>query len=169
MFPPTHHKDLAKFLKSKFEGSCNVRLYWDEYETRSIPVATHESTHSTFYSTIGVCDKKLSTPSGHFEFASIGKLPWLPNALVSSLFWFEGRSIEDWPLVCEDVVKLNARSTYRHMVFVPSECAFVSSAGFSIQWLLGIPIKDSELQISAAEVNRRVREIYPEWFFNAHA
>jgi hypothetical protein len=169
VLPPIHHKELVQFLKGKCEGAVSVHLYWDEYETRSIPIAAIESSKETLYSTLGVCDKKLAAPTGHYEFASIGNLPWLPNVLASSLFWFEERSCEDWPLICEDVVKLNARSTYRHMMFVPSEYAFVSSAGFSIRWLLGIPVKDSELQFSAIEAYSRAKESYPEWLFNSHA
>jgi hypothetical protein len=163
---PDHHKELAQFLKDKFEGIVSVRSYRDEYNKRSVPIASYELKNTTFYSTLGICDKKLYIPKGHYEFALTGKLSWLPNVLSSSIFWMDGRSFENWPLVCEDVVMLNVRSTYRHVLFVPSVYSFVSSAGFSINWLLGIPIKDSELNMGLAEANKRATKNYPDWLFN---
>jgi hypothetical protein len=68
-------------------------------------------------------------------------------------------------LVCEDAVKRNAKSTYRHMAFVPSDYKLKVSTGQHIQWLLGIPITDYDISISFEECLERAKSIYPDWFF----
>ena len=62
----------------------------------------------------------LQLPTGNFELAAYGTNKWLPNAVVSSIYWLRERACSDWPLICEDVVKDNAKSSYRYMAYVPS-------------------------------------------------
>ena len=157
-----HHKELAKHLRS-LTDSATVSAYRDDNGMRAIDVGTFETQGKFLYSTFGVCDKTLSIPSGCFEFAAFGTLPWLPNAIVSSVYWLEGRSFESWPLVCEDVVRPNAQSTYRHMAYSPSTMSHVLSSGQTIQWLLGLPITDNEISITHDQLLSCIGDTYPKW------
>jgi len=166
---PEHHKELARFLKGRFQGSPIVTAYHDDSGTRTVPIGAFESGSSTFYSTIGVCDRTLRLPVGSCEFAVLGSLPWLPNAIASSLFWLEERSAESWPLVCEDTVRPNAKSTYRHMAYAPSSFAYTLTAGREVRWLLGIPITDTDISLGESEFRQRAQALYPSWLFEIGA
>ncbi|RCU42876.1 hypothetical protein DU002_19165 [Corallincola holothuriorum] len=166
--PPEHHKEIAQYLRSKFEGVPSVAAYRDENDANPIPIGRFESS-TAFYSTIGCSDKTLSLPSAGFEFAASGELDWLPNAIASSLYWLKGRECSEWPLVCEDVVRCNARSSYRHMAYVPSQHSFSVSTGQTVRWLLGVPISDQEIALSRQAVEEMARKVYPNWLFQVAA
>lgn len=160
---PGHHKEIFKHLLGRFDGEATVHDYRDNAGKHPVAIGAFGPSKSRFYSTIGICDRKLKIPSGRFELAAIGASEWLPNALASSLYWLRERRIENWPMVCEDTVKTNAKSTYRHMAYVPSAYEFVVSKGKPVRWLLGIPLKDAEIGIEIAEVWESVRAKYPTW------
>ena len=164
--PPSHHKELANFLKENFDGNPSVAAYRDNNGNRPIPIGQFGG---DFFSTIGVCDMGLSLPAGSFEFAGSGSNEWLPNALASSIYWLTERACDKWPLVCEDVVKDNAKSTYRHMAYVPSPFAFKLSTGQMVKWLLGVTITDTEISISEQAVLEKAQKTYPGWLFRACA
>jgi len=158
--PPDHHKEIAKFLKDKADGNASVAAYRDNNGERPIPIGQFGK---TFYSTIGAFDMSLQLPAGSFEFAASGPQAWLANAVASSIYWLSERTCTAWPLVCEDVVKHNIESTYRHMIYVPSRFGFSISTGQKVHWLLGVPITDDELQITAEEALSRSKKIHPAW------
>jgi hypothetical protein len=164
--PPSHHKELANFLKENFDGNPSVAAYRDNNGNRPVPIGQFGG---NFFSTIGVCDMGLSLPAGSFEFAASGSNEWLPNSLASSIYWLTERACDEWPLVCEDVVKDNAKSTYRHMAYVPSPFAFKLSTGQMVKWLLGVPITDTEISISEQAVLEKAKKAYPGWLFRASA
>lgn len=164
--PPNHHKEIAKFLAEQIDGQPSVHEYRDDNGNRPLPVGCFGG---RFYSTIGSCDTPQNIPPGCFEFAAFGKNQWLPNAIVSSIYWLKGRAIPEWPLVCEDAVKQNVKSKYRHMAFVPSPLKLPLSTGQSIQWLLGVPITDSEVGASKETIEQKVKDLYPGWLFNESA
>ena len=163
MAPPDHHKEVAKFLKEKFEGNASISAYRDEGGERPVPIGNFGG---SFFSTIGAFDSNLSLPDGSFEFAATGDEDWLPNVLASSIYWLRERNCDSWPLVCEDVVKQNVNSQYRHMAFTPSPFGLQVSTGQVVHWFLGAPIKDSEIGISQGELLARVRLMYPKWLFS---
>lgn len=165
MNPPAHHIEVAKFLASKTEGKPKVLIFRDNQDERPIPIGFYGEGKKKLYSTIGAFDSPKQIPEGNFEFTAVGELDWLPNAIATSIYWLANRSFEEWPLVCEDAVKQNVRSTYRHMAFVPSDFSLSVSTGQNIQWLLGIPITDNDISISYEECLERVKSIYPDWFF----
>jgi hypothetical protein len=169
MNPPSHHKEIAKYLKEKIEGDSKVFVYRDNNDSNPIPVGEFGSGKSRFYSTIGMCDLGLNLPAGDYEFAACGKLDWLPNSLASSIYWLKERAISEWPMYCEDVVKHNAKSTYRHMAYIPSTHSLEVSSGQNIQWLLGVPITDKELDLPAVELITKAKACYPGWLFNESA
>lgn len=74
-----------------------MNVYRDDYGKRLVPVGEFGSVNNRFYSTIGICDRKLQIPPGRFELAAIGAEKWLPNALVTSLYWLKDRIVEEWP------------------------------------------------------------------------
>jgi len=163
--PPAHHKEVAKFLREKFEGNASISAYRDEVGARPVPIGDFGG---SFFSTIGAFDSNLSLPEGNFEFSATGDEDWLPNVLASSIYWLRERNFDSWPLVCEDVVKQNAKSQYRHMAFTPSPFGLQVSTGQVVHWLLGAPIKDSEIGISQGELLAKVRHMYPMWLFGEH-
>lgn len=163
---PIHHKEIAKFLNDQIAGQPKVHEYRDDYDHRPIPVGCFGG---SFFSSIGVCDTNQDIPNGCYEFAASGKLEWLPNAIVSSIYWLKGRSFTQWPLVCEDVVKQNAKSTYRHMAYIPSPFKLGLSSGQSVQWLLGVPVTDSEIGLSSNAIEQKAKDLYPEWLFHESA
>lgn len=165
MKPPAHHIEVAKFLASKSKGKPKVLMFRDNQGERPIPIGFYGKGKKKLYSTIGAFDSPKQLPRGNFEFAAFGDLDWLPNAIVSSIYWLTNRSFDEWPLVCEDAVKQNVRSTYRHMAFIPADFVLKVSTNQSIRWLLGIPITDNDISISLKECVKRVEEIYPDWFF----
>jgi hypothetical protein len=148
MTVPEHHKQIANHLKSIFNGSPEVSAYRDNNGRRPIPIGSFGNEKEKFFSAIGMCDEKFGLPKGRFEFSTFGSLKWLPNALTTSIYWLRGREFDAWPLVCEDVVKQNARSTYRHMLYVPSRMVLKLLNDLEIQWLIGIPIRDSEISLN---------------------
>ncbi|WP_447894966.1 hypothetical protein [Vreelandella sp. GE22] len=158
--PLDHHKEIAKFLREKLEGNASVAAYRDNNGERPIPIGQFDE---SFYSTIGAFDMSLPLPAGSFEFAAFGSQAWLANSIASSIYWLSERICTEWPLVCEDVVKHNAESKFRHMVYVPSRFGLRISTGQEVNWLLGVPISDDELQISSEKAFRRAKEIHPEW------
>ena len=169
MTPPAHHKEVAIFLREKINGDVKVTAYRDNNDSNPIPIGEFGSGNNKFYSTIGAFDMHLRIPAGTFEFASRGKLEWLPNVIASSIYWLNERSLINFPLVCEDVVKNNTKSTYSHMAYIPSTFKLYISTGQEVQWLLGIPITDSEISISTNEILKRAKLIYPEWLFHENA
>ncbi|WMS86583.1 hypothetical protein [Pleionea litopenaei] len=160
--PPSHHKELANFLKENTEGNPSVTAYRDNNGNRPIPIGQFGG---DFFSTIGAFDMGLSLPEGNFEFAVSGTNEWLPNSLASSIYWLTERTCDEWPLVCEDVVKVNAKSTYRHMAYVPSPFTFKLSTGQMVKWLLGMPITDTEISFSEQAVLDKARKTYSGWLF----
>jgi hypothetical protein len=163
--PPVHHKEVARFLKEATSGDAKVTVFRDNNNASPIPVGAFGSGKKRLYSTIGAFDMHLDLPPGDFEFAACGDLGWLPSALASSIYWLKTRACGEWPLICEDAVKHNAKSTYRHMAYAPSSFSLEISAGKNIQWLLGVPIRDNEIGLSSRDVMERAQEIYPEWLF----
>lgn len=164
--PPDHHKELAKFLKERSRGDSTVTVYRDNSGNRPVPIGQFGT---EFYSTIGAMDMQLHLPCANVEFAAYGKSDWLPNALASSIYWLKGRECDEWPLVCEDVVKDNAKSNYRHMAYVPSPFRLELSTGQEVKWLLGIPINDSEIGIQKEDVLERASQKYPAWLMRETA
>jgi hypothetical protein len=164
--PPNHHKEIARFLAENTEGNPSVHEYRDNEGNRPIPVGCFGG---SLFSTIGGCDTSHNIPSGCFEFAAFGKSDWLPNAVVSSIYWLKGRAFSHWPLVCEDAVKQNTKSKYRHMAFIPSSSSLAISTGQKVQWLLGVPITDSEIGANLETIKQKAKEIYPRWLFNESA
>lgn len=161
--PPNHHKEIAQFLAEQTEGKPSVHEYKDNDGKRPIPVGCFGG---TLFSTIGVSDLSHNLPSGRFEFAAFGNSDWLPNSVVTSIYWLKGRSISNWPLVCEDAVKQNVKSNNRHMAFVPSPYKLALSTGQNVQWLLGVPIPDSEIGASLDQIEQKAKDLYPRWLFN---
>ncbi|WP_417551524.1 hypothetical protein [Marinomonas fungiae] len=164
--PPNHHKELASFLKDNTEGNPSVTAYRDNNGHRPIPVGQFGR---DFFSTIGAFDMGLFLPAGNFEFAASGPNSWLPNSLASSIYWLAQRNCDAWPLICENVVKDNAKSTYKHMAYVPSPFGLKLSTGQVVNWLLGIPVTDSDINISEQAVLERAQVKYPEWLFRVRA
>ena len=109
----------------------------------------------------------LQLPTGNFELAASGTNKWLPNAVVSSIYWLRERVCSEWPLICEDVVKDNAKSSYRHMAYVPSPFSLKLSKGQLVKWLVGVPVSDNDIDISEREVLEIARKKYPAWLFIA--
>ncbi|MBK6907587.1 MAG: hypothetical protein IPH08_11120 [Rhodocyclaceae bacterium] len=107
--PPEHHKAIVHHLRDRFSSRGKVFAYRDNNGKLPMLIAEFDCEAGRFYSTIGICDRKLPIPSGVHELAAIGKPPWLPNAVASSIYYLRGRSFDEWPLVCEDVVKSNAK------------------------------------------------------------
>ena len=169
MAPPAHHKEVANFLREKINGDVKVTAYRDNNDANPIPIGEFGSGNNRLYSTIGAFDMHLNLPTGNFEFASYGELEWLPNVIASSIYWLTERSLNEWPLVCEDVVKNNAKSTYRHMAYIPSTFTLHISTGQKVHWLLGVPITDNEINISTSELLEKAQSIYPEWLFHESA
>lgn len=165
MSPPAHHKEVARYLRDVMPGDANVTLYRDNAGKRPIPIGQFGASGSPFFSTVGAFDDPKEIPAGDYEFAACGGLDWLPNAIASSIYWLKGRQVEEWPLVCEDVVRDNARSTYRHMAYVPSEVDLLLSTGQRIQWLLGVPITDKEISLAFDDIVQKARVKFPNWVF----
>lgn len=160
--PPKHHKELASFLRDNFSGDCSVVAYRDNNGNRPIPIGKFGE---DFYSSIGAFDMGLCLPAGNYEFATCGRNKWLPNSLASSIYWLSERNCNGWPLVCEEVVRDNARSAYRHMAYVPSPFGLTLSTGQIVKWLMGIPVTDIDINISEHAALERAKKLYPEWLF----
>ena len=169
MTPPEHHKEIARFLKQKINGETRVTTYGGNNDLNPIPVGMFGSGKKKLFSSIGAFDMQLKLPTGNYELTSYGELSWLPNVIASSIYWLKERSFTEWPVVCEDVVKHNAKSTYRHMAYIPSVFSLIVSTGQEIRWLLGVPITDNEICISASEALEKAKSIYPDWLFNENA
>jgi hypothetical protein len=167
--PPATHKLLVTHLRDRVGGEFRVVVYRDNNGKQPIPVGTFGAGTSCLHSTIGAFEQRLPVPPGAYELAACGPQPWLPNALASSIYWLKGRSIDEWPLVCEDVVRHNARSRFRHMAYVPSSYAIEVAPGMSVRWLLGVPISDKDIGVSNGDVTMRVAEIYPSWLLRSDA
>lgn len=164
--PPNHHKEIARFLAEKNKGCPSIHEYRDDNGNRPLLVGCFGG---SFFSSIGECDAKHSIPPGCFEFAAFGKSNWLPNAVVTSIYWLRDRTFSDWPLICEDAVRKNAKNNYRHMAFVPSAFKLTLSTGQTVQWLLGVPVTDSEISANKEVIEQKAKEIFPEWLFNESA
>lgn len=162
---PEHHKEIADYLRSKVGGDPIVTAYRDRNSKRPLPIGQFGLSRARFYSTIGALDLGLKLPAGDFEFAACGTLDWLPNVVASSVYWLEERACTDWPLVCEDVVRDNAKSRYRHMAYVPSSHSLALSTGQRLRWLLGIPLSDNQIAIPLAEVREKARTAFPDWLW----
>lgn len=160
---PDHHKKIAKHLLERFGEPADIHMYRDNQGKRPIPVGAFGAKKSKFYSTIGVSDEALAFPDGQFEFATIGEPKWLPNALTTSVYWVRERKPGKWPLICEDVVKQNIKSTYRHMIYIPSPNPLNIDSDRKVNWLLGLPIFDSQLQMTMEEAVSMVGEKFPNW------
>lgn len=160
---PNHHKEIVKYLRELAPGHFRAINYGDNSGKRTVMVAEFGKEVSPLLTTVGLCDESMPIPAKRVELAAIGKHPWLPNAVASSVFWLHGRNIESWPLVCEDVVKDNVKSTYRHMAYVPSNHYCAVSKGDPISWLLGFPITDKDIGLQLSEALERAKSIYPQW------
>jgi len=167
--PPETYKQLVSHLRERIGGEWSVVAYGDNQERRRTLVGAFGSGKNRFYSTVGVFEKRLPIPQGSFELAAFGNQAWLPNSLASSLYWLEGRNIDAWPLVCEDVVRHNAASRYRHIAYVPSSYKLELAPSQSIQWLLGVPLSDKEIGLTSEEVGARATKIYPNWLAKSDA
>ena len=165
----THHKEFVSHIRALAPGHFSAANYRDDYGKRPVMIGEFGPASNRLYSTIGVCDQSLRIPHGRFELATIGKLPWLPNALVSSIYWLADRTVDAWPMFCEDVVRCNSKSTYRHMAYLPSGHAYQASSGAPIAWLLGFPISDADIVISLIEASERVTAIFPAWLVKSDA
>ncbi|HHF3233056.1 TPA: hypothetical protein ACPJ2O_004671 [Vibrio diabolicus] len=164
--PPVHHKEMAVFLRSSFDGEVSVTNYRDNIGNRPIPIGKF----GHFFSTIGASDMSLNLPKGNFELSVFGSDEWLPNAITSSVYWLQSHSCDDWPLVCEDVVKDNVRhSQYRHMAFIPSDLRLEVSTGNVVCWLVGFPIPERDISISMKEAVKIASELYPSWLLLENA
>src|SRR5690606_37587013 len=128
-----------------------------------VVVGTFGADARRLHSTIGIFEETLPVPPGTYELAAFGSDAWLPNALASSIYWLKGRETEAWPLVCENVVRQNARSRFRHMAYAPSRYAHELAPGVVVRWLLGVPISDKDIGISHVELSMRATKIYPSW------
>ncbi len=166
---PQHHKELVSHIKTMVPGHISAANYRDDHGKRPVMICEFGPKISRFYTTIGVCDASLSLPPGRFELATIGKLPWLPNALVSSVYWLKKRKVDEWPLVCEDVVRPNSRSTYRHMAYIPASYCHEVTSGPPVSWLLGVPVTDLEIGLSFSEAVARVAAVFPAWLIKSEA
>lgn len=166
MSVPSHRKEIVKYLRGLMPSHFRAFKYGDNSGAPTVMIAEFGMEASPLFSTVGLCDESLQIPAQRVEFAALGKYEWLPNALASSVFWLHGRKIESWPLVCEDVVKDNVRSTYRHMAYVPSNHSWAVPGGGAISWLLGFPIRDAEIGLQLPEALERARAIYPNWLAN---
>lgn len=163
---PIHHKEIVKYFREFAPGHFRAINYGDNSGRRTVMVAEFGKESSPLFSTVGLCDESLPIPVKQVELAAIGKHSWLPNALASSAFWLADRNVESWPLVCEDVVMDNAKSTYRHMAYVPSNHCYVASEVGQISWLLGFPITDTDVGLQLPEALKRAKSIYPQWLSN---
>lgn len=161
--PPPSHKALAAYLRDRLGGPASVSIYRDNQGRGPTPIGSFGAAGRRFHSTIGVFERQLPVPPGIYELAACGSPIWLPNALASSLYWLKARRADTWPLVCEDVVKDNASSVYRHMAYVPSDNCFELSPGLQIRWLLGLPIRDDEVALSLESACERANAAYPDW------
>ena len=169
MPPPAHHKEVARYLRDVMPGETQVIVYGDNADKCPIPIGRFAAPKSPFYSTIGAFDTPKGIPAGDYEFAACGTQEWLPNAIASSVYWLKGRQIEEWPLVCEDAVRHNTRSPYRHMAYIPSPFKLALSTGQLVQWLLGVPIEDKEICLTFDDVTENVMRQYPEWLLHENA
>lgn len=160
-----HHRELAQFLRERFDGHATVSAYRDDQDSRPVPIGTFGAGPARFYSTIGMCDRTFAVGSG-YELATFGIHDWLPNALASSVYWLEDRSTGRRPLVCEDVVRHNARSAYRHLGFVPATFVYGAPSGPQIRWLLGVPIKESVVDVTEAALLAEAKQAFPAWLFS---
>src|SRR5690606_20518774 len=144
MSPPATHKRLAGHLRDRVGADASVVVYRDDYGKRPVVVGTFGADARRLHSTIGIFEETLPVPPGTYELAAFGSDAWLPNALASSIYWLKGRETEAWPLVCENVVRQNARSRFRHMAYAPSRYAHELAPGVVVRWLLGVPISDKD-------------------------
>ena len=167
--PPEHHKEIARFLGRKVDGDAKVTVYRDNRSANPVPIGEFGTGKTKLFSTIGAFDMPLKLPAGNYEFAAYGSLDWLPNAIASSIYWLRERAFSEWPLVCEDAVKQNVKSTYRHMAYVPSVFSLQISTGQEVRWLLGVPITEKELSTPAAKLLEKAESVYPEWLFHENA
>jgi hypothetical protein len=159
-----HHRELAQFLRDRFDGHATVSAYRDGQDLRPVPIGTFGAGPERFYSTIGVCDRDLSTGTGH-ELATFGVHDWLPNALASAVYWLEDRGTGRRPIICEDVVRHNARSATRHLGFVLSSFAYQPASGSRIDWLLGVPLVGPAIAVTEEELLAEAKRAYPAWLF----
>ena len=157
-----HHREIARFLLDKLGPPGTVSIYRTNEGTIPVPVGEFGPKRRRFCSTLGMCDRKMKLPEGNLEFAAVGTPSWVPNALASSIYWLRGRSCEEWPLVCEDVVRHNVESTYRHFAYLPSPFQLQTSAG-AVRWLVGVPITDSDIASGTEILRGRILESYPDW------
>lgn len=166
MTVPPHHKQIAIHLREHAGNPAKVIAYHDNEGRNEVAIGSFGSGKATLHSTIGVCDRELNLPLRHTELMAIGDVEWIPNVLASSIYWLKERSFSEWPLVCEDVVKQNAKSTYRHMLFIPAGASPLLSSGFQANWLLGFPLRDSQIQMGIGAATEKAKEMYPAWLFS---
>jgi hypothetical protein len=166
MAPPKHHKEIANHLRDLIAGDPKVTVFRDDHGKRPVTIGEFGPSKKRLYSTIGESDKSNNIPEGNFEFASCGSLKWLPNAVASSIYWLKDRECTEWPLICEDVIRHNVKSTYRHIAYVPSIYSLKLSTGSQVKWLLGVPITDNEIGLSFENAMEKACSIYPDFMFN---
>lgn len=159
-----HHRELAQYLRDRFDGHATVSAYRDNQDLRPVPIGTFGAGPARFYSTIGLCDRTFAGISGQ-ELATCGVHDWLPNALASAVYWLQDRGTGRRPIVCEDVVRHNARSAYRHLGFVSASFSYTAPSGPRIGWLLGVPLENSLIGVTEEELLAEAKLAYPAWFF----
>lgn len=165
MKPKETHKEIAKKLLERIGGEPKVVMFGDASGGNRVAVGEYGKKNCRVYSTIGLFEKKFGIPSGSFEFALAGPQDWLPLTVVTTLIWLKGRTIKEWPLVCEDVIRPNAKSTYRHIAYIPSDFTFTVSSGKKVRWLIGVPVTDKDISITENEVKNRCKKVFPAFFF----
>jgi hypothetical protein len=160
-----HHKELVKQLDAKLDGLVSVFEFHDNAGQNGIPIATFRHGKQHLHLTVGLSDTECGAPPGHYEMALAGHLAWMPNALASSRFWLGKHPQTAWPVVCEDVVRDNAKSVYRHVGFVPSKRALriktAPDLSLKRRVMLGIPLRDKEISLTRAELYERASALYP--------
>lgn len=169
MDPSQQHKEIAKHIADLGGADASVHQYRDNAGRNPVLVAAAGPKEHRLYSTVGVSDRQLSLPAARAELALIGSYPWLPNALASTLYWLRDRSFTDWPVVCEDVVKHNTKGPYHHLAFCLADAQLVTEGGRSVNWLVGIPIRDSDILVTADDCLSQARKAFPHWFFPKRA
>lgn len=165
MKPKQTHREIAKKLLERIGGEPKVVIYDDASGGNRVAIGEYGKKNCRVYSTIGLFEKKSGIPSGSFEFALAGPQEWLPLTVVTTLIWLKRRTIREWPLVCEDVIRPNAGSTYRHIAYIPSDFELTLSTGKRVRWLIGVPVTDKDISITESDVKKRCRKVFPDLFF----
>jgi hypothetical protein len=74
--------------------------------------------------------------------------------------WHRGTVVNDRVTDC-DTVKNKRQEYMRHMAFVPSSHEYFVSKGRPVRWLLGVPLKDTGIDMDIVDIRKHVRDKYP--------